>query len=136
MAIHIRRRELLAALGDATAWPLMARGKRQYRRGPSRTGGSVACRAQPAGLPVTAGLVACGLLRREPSVWLAERVEDWESWPPLSPQREAGRVLERRQPLLHQLLRLQLLEMAVTTRSAGAVQVPAMWAVPRRQWLV
>ena len=40
MAIHVRRRELLAALGGATAWPLMARVKRQYRRGPSRTGGS------------------------------------------------------------------------------------------------
>ena len=80
---------------------------------------------------MAAALVACGLLRREPTVWLAERVEDWESRPPLWRQREAGWVLERRQPLLH-LLRFQFL----AARSAGAVQVPAMRAVPRRQWLV
>ena len=82
---------------------------------------------------MAAALVACGLLRREPTVWLAERVEDLESRPPLWRQREAGWVLERRQPLLH-LLRFQFLVTAA--RSAGAVQVPAMRAVPRLRWLV
>ena len=32
MAIHIRRRELLAALGGAAAWPLVARAEDRIRR--------------------------------------------------------------------------------------------------------